>query len=158
MPILLHKWQKNKGKNCPYFLFDLSVDFGYTGGIIGKFSKMLIKKGQAKIVDQKTKIIRKYTASDKQLEVNYMTLNGRTPEKAGTFLCEAKVHFMAYVTKGNGKIFLEEEIFEVGEGDCIDVPAGTKFAAEGNFEYITAENPAWYPEQAQIVDKNGNKV
>lgn len=118
---------------------------------------MLIKKEQAEIVDLGTKIIRKYTASDKQLEVNHMILKGRTPEKAETFLCETKVHFMAYVIKGSGKIFLEEEIFEVGEGDCVDVPPGTKFAAEGDFEYITAENPAWYPEQAQIVDKNGNK-
>jgi len=119
---------------------------------------MLIKKEQAEIVDLGAKIIRKYTALDKQLEVNHMILNGRTPEKAGTFLCETKVHFMAFVIKGKGKIFLGEEIFEVGEGDCVDVPLGTKFAAEGDFEYITAENPAWYPEQASIVDKNGNKV
>jgi mannose-6-phosphate isomerase-like protein (cupin superfamily) len=119
---------------------------------------MLIKKNQAEIVDLGAKIIRKYTAFDKQLEVNHMVLNGRTPEESGAFLRETKVHFMAYVTKGNGKIFMEEEIFEVGVGDCVDVPPGTKFAAEGNFEYITAENPAWYPEQAQIVDKNGNKV
>lgn len=119
---------------------------------------MLIKKEQAKVVDLGTKTIKKYTASDKQLEINYMILNGRTPEKVGTFLCETKVHFMALITKGKGRIFVENDIFEVSEGDCVDVPAGTKFAAEGNFEYITAENPAWYPEQAQIVDKNGNKV
>lgn len=119
---------------------------------------MLIKKEQAEIVNLGTKIIRKYTASDKQLEINYMILNGRTPEKAGTFICETKVHFIVFVIKGNGKIFLDKDIFEVGEGDSVDVPAGTKFAAEGNFEYITAENPAWYSEQAQIVDKNGNKV
>lgn len=119
---------------------------------------MLIKKEQAKIVDLGAKIIRKYTASDKRLEINHMILNGRTPEKEGTFLCETKVHFMVLVIKGKGKIFLGEEVFEASEGDCVDVPAGTKFAAEGNFEYITAENPAWYSEQAQIVDKRGNRV
>lgn len=119
---------------------------------------MLIRKQQAKIVDLGAKIIRKYTAPDKQLEINYMVLSGRTPEKAGTFLCETKGHFMALVIKGKGKVFLDKEIFDVGDGDCVDVPAGTKFAAEGNFEYITAENPAWYPEQAQIVDRDGNKV
>jgi mannose-6-phosphate isomerase-like protein (cupin superfamily) len=119
---------------------------------------MLIKKNHAKIVDLGSKTIKKYTASDKQIEINHMALNGRTPEKEGTFLCEAKVHFMAYVTKGSGKIFCNEDIYDVSEGDCVDVPPGTKFAAEGNFEYITAESPAWYLEQATVVDKNGNNA
>jgi mannose-6-phosphate isomerase-like protein (cupin superfamily) len=120
---------------------------------------MLIKKDEAKIVNKGTKKIRKYTAPDKSLEINHMILNGRTPEKEGTFLCETKVHFMVLVVKGKGKIFREDQVFDVREGDCIDVPEGTKFAAEGyNFEYITAENPAWYPEQATIVDKYGNIV
>ena len=118
---------------------------------------MLIKKSQAKIVDQGTKIIRKYTASDKQLEINHMILNGRTPEKEGTFLCETKLHSMVLVIKGKGKITCGDEIFDVEEGDCIDVPLNTKFAAQGyDFEYITVENPAWYLEQAKIVDENGN--
>jgi mannose-6-phosphate isomerase-like protein (cupin superfamily) len=120
---------------------------------------MLIKKDKAKIVDQGTKVIRKYTAPDKSLEINHMILNGRTPEKEGTFICETKVHFMAFVIKGIGEMYVGDEIFEVSEGDCVDVPAGTKFAAVGyNFEYITAESPAWYPEQVTIVDKYGNIV
>ena len=120
---------------------------------------MLIKKDEAKIIDKGTKIIRKYTASDGQLEINHMILNGRTPEKEGEFLCETEIHFMVFVIKGEGKIFCGNDIFDVSEGDCIDVPKNTKFAAEGyNFEYITAENPAWYSEQAKIVDKSGNKI
>ena len=94
---------------------------------------MIIKKDQAKIVDQKTKVIRKYVAVDKQLEINHMDLRGRTPENEGTFLCETKIHFMACVFKGEGKMFCGDEVFEVGEGDCLDVPAGTKFAAQGNY-------------------------
>lgn len=103
-------------------------------------------------MDLGTKIIRKYTASDKQLEINHMILNGRTPEKERTFLCETKVHFMVYVIKGNGKMFCGEDIFEVSESDSVDVPAGTKFAAEGNFEYITAESPAWYQAQHKEIE------
>jgi len=118
---------------------------------------MIIKKNKAKIVDQGTKIIRKYTAPDKQLEINHMILNGRTPQKEGTFLCETKVHFMVLIIKGRGKIFCGDKVFDVSEGDCIDVPQGTKFTAEGyDFEYITAESPAWYFEQSKIVDKDGN--
>jgi len=120
---------------------------------------MLIKKDKAKIVDQKTKVIRKYTAPDKQLEINHMILNGRNPEREGAFLLETKVHFMVFVIKGKGKIFLGDEVFDVEEGDCVDVPSGTKFAAGGyNFEYITAESPAWYSEQSRIVDKEGNNL
>ena len=87
-----------------------------------------------------------------------MILRGRTPEDEGTFLYETKVHFMVYVTNGAGKIFCGSDVLSVETGDCIDVPAGTKFAAEGNFEYITAEKPAWYAEQALIVDNDGNKL
>ncbi|PIU42538.1 MAG: hypothetical protein COS98_02425 [Parcubacteria group bacterium CG07_land_8_20_14_0_80_35_11] len=120
---------------------------------------MLIKKDKAKIVDKGAKKIRKYTSPGRKLEINHMILNGRTPEREGTFLCETKVHFMVFVIKGNGKMYVGDEIFEVSEGDCVDVPAGTKFAAEGyDFEYITAESPAWYSEQATIVDKDGNIV
>ncbi len=119
---------------------------------------MLIKKNEAKIVDKGMKIIRKYTSPDKSLEINHMILNGRTPEKEGQFLCETEVHFMAFVIKGNGKMYVGDEVFEVSEGDCVDVPPGTKFAAEGfDFEYITAESPAWHPEQTKIVDKNGKR-
>jgi mannose-6-phosphate isomerase-like protein (cupin superfamily) len=118
----------------------------------------LIRKDSAKIVDLSSKVIRKYAAPDKQLEINYMTLNGRTPEKEGTYLCETKVHFMVLVVKGNGKIYCGGSVFEVEEGDSVDVPAGTLFAAEGNFEYITAESPAWYKEQAKIVDGEGKEV
>jgi len=118
---------------------------------------MLIKKDKAKIVDQGSKIIRKYTAEDKQLEINHMILNGRTPENQEEFLCETEIHFMVLVIKGKGKIFCGDDVFEASEGDCIDISKGTKFAAEGyDFEYITAENPAWYSEQAKIVDKNRN--
>ncbi|MBN2094611.1 MAG: hypothetical protein JW727_01045 [Candidatus Aenigmarchaeota archaeon] len=118
----------------------------------------LIRKKNAKIVDLGSKVIRKYAARDRQLEINCMALNGRTPPEEGTFLCETKVHFMVLVTKGSGKLFCGNSTYLVEEGDCLDVPAGTLFAAEGNFEYITAESPAWYKEQAKIVDIEGNSA
>ena len=113
----------------------------------------VIRKKDAKIEALGSKVIRKYVAQDKQLEINYMTLKGRTPEKEGTFLCETKVHFMVLVIKGKGKIFCGGSVYDVEKGDVVDVPAGVLFAAVGNFEYITAESPAWYKEQARIVDK-----
>lgn len=119
---------------------------------------MLIKKDQAKIVDQGSKVIIKYPSTDNKLEINYMILNGRTPDKKESFLCETKVHFMVLIIKGNGKVYCGNEVFDVQEGDSIDVPAGTKFAAEGNLEYVTAESPAWFEAQASIVDKDGKPI
>lgn len=116
---------------------------------------MLIKKSEAKIINQGEKIIRKYTSSDRKLEINHMILNGRTPEKEGLFLFEKEVHFMIFIIRGRGRVLCGDNSFEVEEGDCLDVPPKTRFAAKGNFEYITAETPAWYLEQSEIVDKNG---
>jgi len=119
----------------------------------------LIKKTEAKIVDLKTKIIRKYTARDKNLEFNHMTLSGRNPEESNHYIFETKVHFMVYVVKGQGKIYVNNDVFSVVEGDVVDVPPNTRFAAEGtDFEYLTTETPAWFPEQAFIVDINNNEI
>jgi len=80
-------------------------------------------------------------------------------KKKEVFFVRPKFTLWHLSIKGKGKMYVGDEIYEVSEGDCVDVPAGTKFAAEGyNFEYITAESPAWYPEQATILDKNGNII
>jgi mannose-6-phosphate isomerase-like protein (cupin superfamily) len=119
----------------------------------------LIRKKESIIVDLKTKVILKYTSEDKKREINHMKISGRNPENADFFIYETEVDFMVYVIKGSGKIYCDDQVFEVGEGDVIDVPKKVKFAAEGkNLEYITAEYPAWFKEQAFIVDKKGNVV
>jgi mannose-6-phosphate isomerase-like protein (cupin superfamily) len=122
-------------------------------------SSTLIKKSNARIVDLGTKVIRKYTAPDKLLEVNRMTLTGRNPENPHHFIFETKVHFMVYVVKGRGKIYCNDEVYEVEVEDVVDVPVNTRFAAEGtDFEYLTIEAPAWFPEQAFIVDKDSKVI
>ena len=107
-----------------------------------------------RIVDLKTKIIYKYPTPTKKLEVNYMKVNGRHPEEKNKFIIEHKCQFVVYVTKGKGKIYAGNEIFEVKEGDVVFVPTNNRFAVEGKLEYVTFENPAWYPEQAEVVEKD----
>ncbi len=103
-------------------------------------------------VDLGTKTIYKYPAPSKLLELNHMKLNGRHPEKKDEFILEHDCQFIVYVIKGKGKIYAGDEVFEVRVGDAVYVPTETRFAAEGKgFEYITAETPAWYPEQAEII-------
>jgi mannose-6-phosphate isomerase-like protein (cupin superfamily) len=122
-------------------------------------NSFLIKKSAAKIIDLHTKIIRKYTALDKSLEFNHMTLSGRNPENPEHYIFETKVHFMVFILKGKGKVYCDDQVFYVETGDVVDVPVNTKFAAEGDdFEYLTTETPAWFPEQAFIVDENKNII
>ena len=107
-----------------------------------------------KKVDLKTKVIYKYPALSRLLELNYMIVNGRHPENESEYIIEHDCQFIVYITKGNGKIYAGAEIFNVKVGDTVYVPKENKFAVEGKgLEYITAETPAWYPEQAEVVSK-----
>ncbi len=107
-----------------------------------------------KKVDLGTKIIYKYPSLSRLLELNYMVVNGRHPENKDEYIIEHDCQFIVYIIKGNGKIHAGDEVFEVKVGDTVYVPAENKFAAEGkDFEYITVETPAWYPEQAEVVSE-----
>jgi len=104
-------------------------------------------------VDLKTKIIHKYPTPTRTLELSHMIVNGRHPEKKNEWVLEHDCQFVMYVTKGKGKVYVDDETFEVEEGDVVFVPTETLFAVEGKFEYITVDSPAWYPEQAEIVER-----
>ncbi len=75
----------------------------------------LIKKSQSNLVDLGTKKIYKYTAPDNNLEINRMEMDGRNPENPNHYILETGVHFMVYVTKGEGKIYCNDQVFEVTE-------------------------------------------
>jgi mannose-6-phosphate isomerase-like protein (cupin superfamily) len=60
-------------------------------------------------------------------------------------------NFVVYVMKGQGRIFAGEEIFDVEPEDVVFVPARSKFAAEGEFVYITFDSPTFYVEQSTEI-------
>lgn len=120
---------------------------------------MLIKKDQAKIVDLGTKVIRKYTASDKSLEINHMTIQGRHPEVEDQYIFETGVDFMVYIIKGSGILYVGDTNYSVEPEDVVHVPKSTKYAVKSDYlEYLTVETPAWYAEQAFIVDGQGKII
>jgi mannose-6-phosphate isomerase-like protein (cupin superfamily) len=120
----------------------------------------LIKSDKAKVVNLGTKVITKYTSSDKQLEINHMLIEGSHPETSNHFIYETKVRFMVYILKGTGLFVCDDERYLLSPGDVLDIPVKTKFRveAEESLEYLAFENPAWYPEQAFIVDNLGNVI
>lgn len=110
-----------------------------------------ISKNDADLTDLGTKKILAYPLPTKLMSVAYMTVSGRHPKKG--FLLEGDCAFCLYVTKGHGKIYAGEEIFEVAVGDVMYLPVNTKFACEGNMEYVTFDSPGFYPEQSQEIEK-----
>ena len=82
-----------------------------------------------------------------------MVVKGRHPEDPGKVILEKDCSFAMYVIKGSGKYLVDGEEIQVVEGDLVYVPNGSTFACEGDFEYITVDIPAYYPEQSEEVEK-----
>jgi mannose-6-phosphate isomerase-like protein (cupin superfamily) len=102
-------------------------------------------------IDLGTKIIYKYPTPTKLFDVGLMIVNGRHPEDPKTFILETDCSFAMYITKGAGQDFVRDDTFQVKSKDVIFVPANHKFAVEGNFEYVTFDSPAFYPEQSTEI-------
>jgi mannose-6-phosphate isomerase-like protein (cupin superfamily) len=108
-------------------------------------------------IDLGTKVIFKYPSPTKLFEIARMEINDHHPQEPNKFLLEHDCQFAFYVIKGQGVIYASEEVFKVKVGDVVFVPKENKFAAEGNFEYITVNVPAFYPEQSEeITDRTQN--
>jgi len=105
----------------------------------------------ARKVDLGTKVIYKYPTPTKVMDIAKMVVKGRHPKEKNKFILEHDCQFVSYVTKGKGKIYAGEEIFNVKVGDVVFVPTENKFAAEGNMEYITVDVPAFYLEQSEEI-------
>ena len=57
-----------------------------------------------------------------------------------------------YVLKGRGKIFVGEEIFEIQEGEFVNVPKKTPHALEGKFKALIVTSPPFNPEDEKHVE------
>ncbi len=100
-----------------------------------------------------TKTIYKYVLPTKLFDIAKMVVKGRHPEDPNKVILEKDCSFAMYVTKGEGKYLVNGEELAVTEGDVVFVPAGSTFACEGDFEYITVDVPAYYPEQSEEIEK-----
>jgi mannose-6-phosphate isomerase-like protein (cupin superfamily) len=102
-------------------------------------------------IDLETKVIFKYPTPTKDFDVGYMILKGRHPKSPNAFIFENECSFVIYVLSGTGKIYAGDNTFEVVPKDVVFVPAKNNFAAEGDFEYVTFDSPAFLPEQSSEV-------
>ena len=114
--------------------------------------KILAKEAK-KIELGPTKTIYKYELPTKLFDISKMVVKGRHPEDSRKVILEKDCNFAMYVTRGEGKYLVNGEEINVVEGDVIFVPTGSTFACEGDFEYITVDVPAYYPEQSEEIEK-----
>lgn len=115
-----------------------------------------LSRSQAQKIDLGTKTIFSYPLNLKNLSVAYMVVKGRHPKEKNKYLLETACQFVIFVTKGNGTIYAGTEKYEVKIADVIYVPANTKFAVEGDLEYVTVDNPGFYPEQSTEIESTLN--
>jgi mannose-6-phosphate isomerase-like protein (cupin superfamily) len=88
----------------------------------------IIKKKDAKSVELGTKMIRKYTSMNRDLEVNHMKISGRHPANKNHFLYETACHLMLFILSGSGHFICEQEEFILRKGDVLEILPKTKFA------------------------------
>lgn len=102
----------------------------------------LVKKNQTEeFKNNNTCISSNYPLNDKDINVAVIKLNGRYPEKGRVMNTVCKE--LSYILKGCGKLFLENRVIEVKEGDVVLIEPNEKYYWEGNLTMFVPCTPAW---------------
>lgn len=113
---------------------------------------MKVPKSEATNIDfsSSTKI-RSYSSHTKSLSVAQITVNGRHPKDKNTKFIGHDCHVIFYVIRGEGKVVIEGESYDLKSEDTITIPAGRQYYIVGDLDYLASTSPAYYPEQNEIV-------
>jgi mannose-6-phosphate isomerase-like protein (cupin superfamily) len=113
---------------------------------------MLIKKKESiRIENSSVCIAYGYEFKDKDINVAPIEIRGRYPESG--YVINELVKEMFFVSFGNGKVVIENETFEINQGDMIFILPKKKYLIEGNIDLIVSCSPAWSPEQHKHIDE-----
>ena len=90
-----------------------------------------------------------YPGGDRDLWAAVIEIKGRYPDEGSTIneVCKELV----FVSRGQGRITVGEETFNIGEGDMILIEPGELFFWEGEMTLVMPCAPAWYPEQHKTI-------
>jgi mannose-6-phosphate isomerase-like protein (cupin superfamily) len=112
---------------------------------------MLIRKSERKEKQlARDSFVWEYPLHNKNLGVATAKINGRFPESGRTVnkVCQE----VYYVVSGSGKLFVENEEIDLGEGDIYQINSGKKYYVIGkNLVLVCPTHPEWYPEQQEII-------
>ena len=111
----------------------------------------LIKKAQAKElkIDNVTTAY-EYDAGDKDINCAVVILKGRSPKTGyvANKVCKELVH----VVKGGGLININNEEYQLSEGDEIIIEPGEKYFWDANMTILVPCAPGWYHEQQEHTE------
>ncbi len=111
----------------------------------------IIHKDQTKIFkNSDTCTAIDYWTGDEDINGALLEITGRYPLKGRAVNSECKE--MAYIIKGSGRIVVEGEETELGEGDLVLIDKGEKYFWEGNLIMLGSCTPAWNHEQYKEVE------
>lgn len=111
----------------------------------------IIHKDQTKVFkNNDVCIATEYPLGDKDINVAYVEVSGRYPEKGRVTNVACKE--LAYIIEGSGKIVVEGDEIELNKDDLILLEPGEKYYWEGNMRMLVPCTPAWYPEQHKEVE------
>lgn len=91
-----------------------------------------------------------YPLGDKDINGCVIKLNGRYPDKGCVVNTACKE--LAFITKGSGKLVVEEQTTSFSGGDLILIDKNEKYHWQGNCEMFVPCVPAWYPGQHKAVE------
>lgn len=112
--------------------------------------KIIHKNETNEFKNSDTCIATEYPIGDKDINVSFVEVLGRYPEKGR--VTNKKCKEMAYIIDGKGKIVVEGQEIELNEKDLILLEPGEKYYWEGNMRMLVPCAPAWYAEQHKMVD------
>ncbi|MBN2203244.1 MAG: cupin domain-containing protein [Candidatus Aenigmarchaeota archaeon] len=112
---------------------------------------MIVKKSKrVQHANAATCIAYEYGLGDKDIDVAYIKIDGRYPEKGRTLNRKSKE--VIFVIDGKGIVEIDGNVFDMEEGDSILIQPNQKFFFDGKLKIVVCCNPAWDPKQYEFVD------
>jgi len=90
-----------------------------------------------------------YPMGDKDINVAFIEIDGRYPDRG--LVTNEKVKEIVFVTKGEGKIFVDGKEYALKAEDSILLLPKQKYYFDGKLSLVVSCSPAWTPEQHKLV-------
>lgn len=115
--------------------------------------KLIVKKGEVKILDEYgVSKFSEYNLPFNTFSTGVSEITGRYPNNG--FDVDEGLEATCYVVSGSGKIWLDDQIYDIAEGDMVFVPKGKKYWINGNnLKLVVISSPPWTPEQHKHLNE-----
>lgn len=112
--------------------------------------KISFKNQATEIKNNEDCLVTINTINDDMIDFAIIKISGRYPSTHCAVNLISKE--LAYIQEGNGKIFIEGKEYQLNVGDSILIEPGEKFYWEGDMKLFVTCQPAWKPDQHQMVN------